>query len=102
MHLVVLNLKDDWLAIARRYRILGDGDNALWGRAFLLRRLLWLQESDVAAHLRLQVLVFVNDGHLHRYRWLGAVCRLDDLAQLSLISMVGNRLYRNLRRLARL
>src|SRR5271157_2398112 len=101
-HLVVLNLEDDWLAIARRYRILGDGNNALWGRALLLRRLLRLQESDIAAHLRLQVLVLVNDGHLHRYRCLGTVRRGDDLAQHSLIRMVRNGLHRNLRWLARL
>src|SRR5271157_6229968 len=102
MHLVVLNLEDYWLAIARRYRIFRYCNNALWGRAFLLRRLPRLQESDIAAHLRLEVLVLVNDGNLHRYRRLGTVCRGDDLAQDSLIRMVRNGLHRNLRWLARL
>src|SRR5271167_3904174 len=97
-HLVAVQFKDDGLAIPRRYRILGDGDDTPWRRLLLLR-LLGLEEGDVTAHLRLQVLVLVKDGHLYRHRRLGAVCRGDDLPQHSLISMVRDRLHRYLSRL---
>src|SRR5271165_5649437 len=90
-----LKLKDDGLAIPCRYRILGDGDDTPW-RCLLLLRLLWLEEGDVTTHLRLQVLVLVDDGHLYRHRRFGAVRCGDDLPQHSLISMVRDCLHRYL------
>src|SRR5271166_2312909 len=98
MHFVAVKLKDYRLAIPRRYRILGYGDDTPW-RCRLLLRLLRLEEGNVTAHLRLQVLVLVEDGHLHRNRRLGTVRRGDDLPQHSLIGMVRDRLHGYLSRL---